>query len=56
MQNEVDKYDEAIDFPLWMSTLSANADATSYAEQKRREAEYLLSAGSRSKQQQQQPA
>jgi len=49
-QNEVDKYDESIDFPLWMSTLSAEPKAISYAEQKRREAEYILSSGSRSKQ------
>lgn len=37
----MDKYDEFVDFPLWMSTMSAEKNAVSYAEQKRREAEYL---------------
>ena len=38
----MDRYDELVDFPLWLSTLSADRNAVSYAEQKRREAEYII--------------
>ena len=31
-----------IDFPAWLSTLSEDTDAITFAEQKRREAEQLL--------------
>jgi len=40
--NESARYDELIDFPCWLSTLSKGEGAITYAEQKRRESEYVL--------------
>lgn len=39
---EAARYDELIDFPAWLSTLSEDAKAITFAEQKRREAEQIL--------------
>ena len=39
---EVDKYDQQIDFPMWVSTLSAKENCVTYAEQKKRESDYLM--------------
>ncbi len=36
------KYDELIDFPSWLSTLSEDERAITFAEQKRRESEQIL--------------
>lgn len=33
---EARNFDEYIDFPAWISTLSSNAEAVTFAEQKRR--------------------
>ncbi len=33
--DEAKKYDKLIDFPCWISTLSAEKDTVSFAEQKR---------------------
>jgi len=42
IQREASKYDELIDFPAWLSTLSEDPRAITYAEQKRRWAEQIL--------------
>lgn len=39
---EAARYDELIDFPAWLSTLSEDDKAITFAEQKRREAEQIL--------------
>jgi hypothetical protein len=39
---EAKLYDEFIDFPVWLSTLSNNANAVSYSDQKVLEAEQRL--------------
>ena len=39
---EAARYDELIDFPAWLSTLSEDEKAITFAEQKRREAEQIL--------------
>lgn len=51
---EAAKYDELIDFPAWLSTISDDPRAITYAEQKRREAERLLHDDDRRKEKQQQ--
>jgi hypothetical protein len=51
---EAAKYDELIDFPAWLSTISDDPQAITYAEQKRREAERLLHDDDRRKEKQQQ--
>ena len=51
---EAAKYDELIDFPSWLSTISDDPRAITYAEQKRREAERLLHDDDRKKEKQQQ--
>lgn len=40
--SEAARYDELIDFPAWLSTLSDSPKAITFAEQKRREAEHIL--------------
>lgn len=42
MQREAAKYDELIDFPAWLSTMSDDPKAVTFGEQKRREAEQIL--------------
>ena len=39
---EAAKYDELIDFPAWLSTISEDPRAVTFAEQKRIEAEHIL--------------
>ena len=41
-KNEAVKYDNYVDLPTWMSTLSINPDSVQYVDQKRMEAEELL--------------
>jgi len=44
--NEAILYDEQVDLPTWISTLSSKESAISYGDQKRIEADFLMKSSS----------